>query len=335
MNSLVGWIVGGVILVGVGLLIAMLVFFPSHSDPTEMTTAPGALDLHQMTMTLTDVLGAEPTGDGNAADDYAKALDVYRKDRETWKALNLKMVNAMENAVVGDVEKDLMKQFADHCHDGAKKANMDYCVAYGQKPSIEMEQADSKALEKLCECLQTCLLYQQLVVKDSAAAQQIGKDMLILGWHITKERAYPLTVMAGYNTQGAACERLAEIYKSDPKLAAADTVGRLRDYRSQAQTVLRDSQHLLEMWKANPLAGDFFNVIDNTKDPAWRVQGLLGLGIIKFRSEGDRGDRMYTQRLLEKYSTSGTELEKRAAKAAKDFTREEYQHIGNLEVPEP
>ena len=66
----------------------------------------------------------------------------------------------------------------------------------------------------------------------------------------------------------------------------------------------------------------------NDEDLAWRVQGLLTSGLIRFTAMGSRGDKRRLKRLVDKYSGGDDPYLAAAAKAARDFTRKEFNVIG-------
>ena len=339
MNSKVGMIVGGVLVLGVGLFIVMLVFFPSTSDPTSATTGKGALDRVEMTKPLSFVFGSEPTGGGNAGDDYNKALQLYRANRDTWRSVENRIGYSGIEAVIGPREQDLLRELADHCHRGAQQAKMEFCVPHGYKtPTITTDQADSQAMIKVMGYMHIYAQYlfqKARTAQEAAEAEAVAKDLLVMGWHASRERVYPEMTTSGFGYQEQAALLLAGIYEKFPNLATGDMGVRAREYARSAKMAMADAGRLWQMWTTNPKPGDFFNVIENAQDPAWRVQAILGLGMIRFRNEGHRGDRIHTQKLLDKYSTEGSEMEKRAATAALALTREECQRIGTLRAPEP
>jgi len=356
MNSKVGMILGGAIVVFVGLLIMILVFFPSPSDPTSVTKAKGALARYDIPLSIATVLGHEPSEPGNAGEDYKAALDSYRANRTKWSSIAQRMADAGAGAIISEIDLVSMRELADHCHRGARKAKMEFSAPFGGAPVMAVNQADSVAFERISDSMLCYALYhwnqadenverntrkkREDRLKDAEKAETILKDWFVMGWHLTQERAYPATVAAGFLAQEEACFRLEKIYEQYPELISAspDRIARVREYGSEARlagNTTTGAGRLWAMWTPNPKPGDYFNVIENGKDPSWRVQALLGLGIVKWHNEGHRGDRRYTQKLLEKYAKSGTELEKRAAKASLEFTRDQYRLVSSIEPPEP
>jgi hypothetical protein len=73
-----GWIVAGIVVLVIGGVIVAVICnnIYSTSDPTEDTTAAGALDYQDVAAPIMTIVPAEPSGSGNAADDYKRAIDI-------------------------------------------------------------------------------------------------------------------------------------------------------------------------------------------------------------------------------------------------------------------
>jgi len=338
MSSKTGMIVGGVLVLGFGFFIMMLVLFPSPSDPTSATTGRGALDMVEMSKPLSFVF-TEPTGPGNAGDDYAKALGVYRGNRDTWRSVEERLGRSGIEAVIGESEFGLLRELADYCHDGAQKAKMEYSVPHGQPPTVTTDQADSLAMTKVMGYMHVYAQYLFLKSRnheEARSAERVAKDLVVMGWHFVRERAYPASVQVGFGFQEQGSRVLVEIYAKYPELMQAGDMGiRVREYAQSARMAYADIGRLWSMWTNNPRPGDFFNVIDNCEDPAWRVQAILGLGITRHRNDGHRGDRIRTEKVLAKFGASDKELERRAVKAALDLSRDEGLRGGPPSAPAP
>jgi len=357
MSSKMGMIVGGVLVVFVAIFVIKFTLYPSPSEPTSVTTNPGALKIVEMSRPLSFVLGSEPGGAGNAGEDYNKALQSYRANRDTWGAFEIRYTKAKGGVeeVVGPRELELLREMAEHCHRGAQKAKMDFCGPYGAAPLVTVmtiDQADSVALTKIMGYMQAYATYLFLKARDMEEAREaetVAKDLLIMGWHAAKERAYPACTIIGFTFQQQICLGvpdadmnyrnrigLIHMYTKYPGLSSSiDMADRVMKYAQSARMAAADAGRLGGILTNNPNPGDFFKVIDEAEDPAWRVQALLGLGIIRHRNEGHRGDKRYTEELLAKYAVEGTEMEKRAAKAALEIPRAEALRGGPREAPEP
>jgi len=313
------------------------IHFDPPSDPTSATTSRGALDFVEMSRPLS-FLFSEPTDPGNAGDDYAKALGVYRTHRDIWRSVEERLGRSGIEAVIGEREIALLRQLADHCHAGARKAKMEYSVPHGQPPTVSTDQTDSLAMTKVMGYMHVYAQYLFLKAKnqgEARAAETVAKDLLVMGWHLARERSYPTCTSLGFGFQEQASRLLADIHAKYPELAAGDMGTRMREYAQSARMAYADSMRLWLTWTMNPKPGDFFNVIENCKDPAWRVQAILGLGITRHRNDGHEGDRVHTEKILAKYAAEGTELEKRAVKAALELSRAEGLRSGLPSPPAP
>jgi hypothetical protein len=73
-------------------------------------------------------------------------------------------------------------------------------------------------------------------------------------------------------------------------------------------------------------------VVQNDKDPCWRVEGIFSLAMLKhsgdlLNSEHPSGDARRRQSLIEEKLKNGTDEEKAAARAAERFTKDDYADV--------
>ena len=77
MNKITGLIVGGIMLLLVAGILVKVFVFPSTEAPTRETTKTGFMEIIEVDAKITDVLDAAPSGGDNAAEHYAKAVEVF------------------------------------------------------------------------------------------------------------------------------------------------------------------------------------------------------------------------------------------------------------------
>ena len=94
MGNRLGWILAGIFGTFVIIVLVKVLFFPSPTDPTRATLGPGMLTLQKPAEPLTTLLPSAPDGEGNAADDYRRALKSYEKNNEAIQAM-FKHYNAL------------------------------------------------------------------------------------------------------------------------------------------------------------------------------------------------------------------------------------------------
>ncbi|MFB3891793.1 MAG: hypothetical protein ACE15C_07195 [Phycisphaerae bacterium] len=331
MGNKAGWIIAGAIVVVLGLIIVWLVWFPGHSDATMDTKAPGVLDfkdVKDMGASVDLVIGAEPSGSGNAADDYKKAIDIANANAKAIDALadnQYEKLRGMwsESKRLTDAELAAFKQIDDAVRPGAAKAKMEYILVYTPKEAQVgmMRGLPTKSFQRVADALEA-LAADCKARKDFAEAEKVLFHEMVLGWHLTNERVRPWMTLKGVNIQESAAEGLEKVYHAQGKDIYAKKLPALQKYGGALEYLGEQINSKTKiLWTIRPNIGDVFNIAENDKDRAWRVQAILKLATSKFNVQ-DRGDRMYIDTLLRGASKSAEPAERAAAKAAMDFTSE-------------
>jgi hypothetical protein len=327
MNKITGIIVGAVLVSIVGGVILKTLVFPSSEAPTRATTRTGFMDLIEVDIKIADILGSEPSGSGDAGGHYAKAVKLYLANKDAFFDATLAIGE-------GDAKDypEVLKVFEGiraHVSAGAKQADMTYMLKYDSgKLAVSKEQDVVFDLATTIQILDTLGDYY-INNKRYKDADALFRDMLTAGWHMMKERAHLHMVMAGEIVQGVAMRGMIRSFdkdmERDAKLKLAEP---LKDYNSALNDFSRRYIHKIKILsKARLDAGDVWNIAENDKDRAWRVQAILAMGMIKFtRPTGANAAR--NTALIEKFLTSEDPLEKAAAEAAKAYTEKEFNNAG-------
>jgi hypothetical protein len=161
--------------------------------------------------------------------------------------------------------------------------------------------------------------------RDLAKAKAVALAALAMGRQFTDERRLAAMVVVGIEIQKQATGLLQTIYDSStPKpgdqavIAACESYGRelgdLFDFYVRKLEIVHDE---------HPAPGDIFNLAENDQDLAWRVQGVLELGLVKFVA-GKRGDKRRVAELINKFKHDSDPLIVSAADAADKFTKADF-----------
>ena len=327
MGNKLGWILAAVLVGGLIVVIVLTVAFPGHSRP-KATLKEGMLDLQKVEMPISEIVGSEPDGDGNAADNYANAATLAVEEKVAVTNA-LKTIRDAKGAAaeIDPGALETLRKIDRHVAAGARKKKMQYLFVYTPKTlevHIRVEE-----LARLAEVAGAMNVLGQYYIcqKKFADADQVYKHLMVMGWHMINERSHIHMVNMGMGFQRMAWQGLwdssnAQGHKDKKHL---ETLQRyetklitLVDFYIQKQKIV---------WNTRPHPGDIFNVIENDKDRAWRVQAVLALGLIKF-SAGEGGDQDYIKELLEDLVDDEDPIVSAAAKAAKNLTAAEYRKIG-------
>ncbi len=360
MSSKMGWIVAGIIVVLVGGVIFWVIVHPSTSDPTEDTTGPGQLDIHDIEIPITTIVPAEPTGGGNAGEDYQKAVEIVKplyekaiEDNPEFPHTILDQAAAeigtwmkpkegkAENKPVNPEALGLMEKIAGFVAQGAAKKEMKYPFDL-DKMEVSYKFPEAKYFQLVSQALSDYAHYHNLVLNKPEEAQKIIFTRFIMGWHMAHDRVLPYFVSSGIDIQSHSCYWLADLYANweghgglvEKAQAYVSAAGEVSSFFNSKRKFMFD-----KFARANepPNPGDLFNVVENDKDPSWRIQGILALGMLKYspgliNSEHFNGDSKCRRRLLDEKLKDGTAEEKAAAKAADRYTQEDYDRAGTKNI---
>ena len=361
MSSKFGWIVAAVIVVLAGGFIGYVLLFPAASDPSEDTKAPGAMEYQDVAIPITTIVPAEPSGSGNAAEDYQKAVDIVAPIFEKAIEGNPEYPHTIFDDAAADIgtwlkpEKgeaqnkpvnpealQLMEKIAAYVAQGATKKDMKY---FGPDKLDKMEVTynipDAKYFERVSQALSDYAHYQNLVLKKPEEAQKVIFTRFIMGWHMAHDRVYPRFVSTGFEIQQRSCKWLADLYaiwpghegQGDKLQAYVTAAGDVVAFFTNKNKYMF-SKFVKEQPEDWPNPGDLFNVVENDKDPCWRVQGILSLGMLKWHPALDKskGDPKKRRSLLDDKLKNGTDEEKAAVKAAEKYTKEDNANLGTKNV---
>lgn len=318
MGNKMHWILAGILGAGVAVIIIVLVFFPFPSGPTSATLGPDKLTQLGPTQDVALILPAEPAGDGDAGDDYARAIGLHKQNRDAitkictrqqeivkgqyrLTAADLKLLNPIEEAIAA----------------AAAKTKMTYSFRHTPaKIEIPYEAAEAKDFQDLAD-VPIILAYAHVGSGQEAypKAEKCLLDLLTMGRHMVSERARMDTVLYGIGLQKSACELLCQLYAT--KWNKPDLAKQVRRYANglEHMSLVYGDHYNRVIWHLPPHPGDAFNLAENHADRAVRVEATLALGVVKLTCEG-RGDRRYVRKLIAKRLNSPDPIEREAARCA-------------------
>ena len=330
MGSKLGWLIAvGLVLIVGGIFVRMY-FFPSHSGPTlAVFNKEGFCDLKSPGLPASTVAGFEPSGPGNAADDYAAAIALFKAhDEPIAKAADMAQNNP---AYVPTPEMlDLFKQLDQYVATGARKAKMEYMF-------VRTPDTMTLTYNRFYDCVGDfqnvagSLCAWAAVNRVAGRYDQAAKtlqNVFIMGWHMMNERSVVDMVRRGIGIQSLAIDDLLKVYKAGGDKYASQIDGLLKYRNASAMLSAAFDDKWRILLNVHPNAGDVFYIIEKDRDRTWRCQAILSLGIVKFQAES-RGDAMYTDKLLKKFSLSTDPIEAAAAKTAMSLTVQEMRGLGN------
>ena len=319
MGSKTGWIVAGVL---VALLIVIFIWVSSSPSITPPTLEMGKTEFRifqDVGVGVGEVTGYEPSGDGNAADDYNQAAKLA--DSAVGEMMTLPPGSAA-NPPASVVEK--IKQVDTLLAAGARKKSCKYLFVYTPtKLEVGVSIKELRPLEQVSGAVQ--MLTDRLIQeKNLDQAWQVYEHALVFGRHLTNERSHLQIVKYGLGVQRMAIEGFQALraggFNADPrKVAGLDKYSR---GFSEFERIY--GQKHMFLWKLRPDPGNVFWVAQNDPDRTWRVLAVLTMGLVKYTSPNS-ADHKYTEKLLMRYCADGDPLIKAAAEAARDLTKDDLR----------
>ncbi|KPK86712.1 MAG: hypothetical protein AMJ81_00550 [Phycisphaerae bacterium SM23_33] len=320
MGDKLHWLVAGILGTGVAFIIIVLVFFPSPSRPTSATLGSDKLAELQPRKEITLVLPAKPSAEGDAGDDYHRAIELYKQNHDAIVEVcaRLPQVVAGQDKLT-EADRKLLDPIQEAIAAGAAKKGMTYSFRLTpskiESPYHAAEAADFQNLANVpiflsCACQAAG---EQMYPK----AEKCLFDLFTMGYHMMAERARMETILYGVGLQKNACDLLVRLYAT--KWDKPDRARQVRHYaEGLAQIELVYSGHYNRViWRLPPALnpGDVFNLVENHADRAVRLEAVLALGVVKLTCNR-RGDRMKVRRLIAKKLGSSDPIDREFAKAA-------------------
>ena len=333
MGNRLGWILaGGLVVVVGGIFLAAA--FPSPSPPTRRTLADGMLDMVEFPMTPQAVTGRPMAAAGDAGKFYNQAMEMCRSAAEDieqmtaradWRELTAGKAELLP------AQLQQLAEIAEQVGQGAMRKDMNFVLTYTPK-KLEIA-SDLQAADDLQNLLTPLWLYAAALIGQGqhARAERVYCDALTMGYHFMAERARVSMTLKGAAVQKAACRRLAQLYgQSWPQRGHRAVL--VEDYHAAVAELSERYRHkntiIADLRAVRESPGDVFNIAANDEDRAWRVEGILTLGIVKYAA-ADRGDKRQVRKLTRKFLASDDPLEAAAAKAVDGFTIEQYRLLSS------
>lgn len=299
------------------------------------------------------VVGALPTNSGNAGDDYALAVKVI-KDNYAQLAVYLGDEapsgpgGRLDYGIVRNVQDEdesgaaaaippppvmaLLEQIESHVKAGAAKQTMDYTFTHTPKTfQVAIEYRPATELLNVADALDSLRVYYLRQNKRDRAIA-CAQAEFVLGWHMASEGRIANMTQVGLDIQVKAVEGLKAIHgetaTENDELKTLNTyVLKINDAKRR---VIRKLQAI---WPASPALGDVLFIVEKDPDSAWRAQGLLALGLVRYAYRS-KSDPVEAEAVLDRYMKDPNPYLAAAASAARAFTREQFNQVGSGNLPD-
>ena len=342
MGNKTGWIVSGIVLGAVLLFLIFFVFMPTPDAPYN-TNEVGFMELKEPATPLTAILPTVPSEEGNAAEDYVKAITFYKQHAGDVEATA--DVKPYDAAVASkdpwsNPNFKACRDLADMVAKGSYKKEFKYIfVMTPQKlePYFQVDEAEDfyRMTKGPFQCFQV-----HRDRKEYPQAEKRIQDIFLVGWHLFHERARADMSIHGLDIMIQSLDAMIDLYELWPE-APKNRLSSMHTYRRELSEIRENFQKKRNLlWDTLPYfsasndqfyPGDVFNMVENEQDHAWKVQAILCLGPMKYRCVNSRGNIKRTNDLIAKYLNSNDPMLKAAAECSRDLTKAKYENLGNVD----
>ena len=332
--------------------------------PSAKVLADGFLTMREIDSSLDLIVSEVPTGEGNAADDYRKAIEAYEvyesdirdfteegyqaeRDLQDARQTILKELSHLKGEeLYAEYDRryaealdayhvdfpSVVDTLAEHVASGAAKADMRYAETYGEELDVHIETRQSSRLFQIAMLLQFQARYQLLKDQPELTIEPM-QDLVILGRQMYDEHADAETMSYGLYIQHTSLWALLNAYRA---MGDDDALAQMKPYLDEINAIdrsLRDKRNIVWFVLAQDAhPADIYYIIEHDEDPAWRQRAVLTLGILKFVNVSD-GARAEAEQKIAAYCESDDPAIRAAAETARDFDRGGFNRLGVSKYP--
>lgn len=287
---------------------------PSPTRPNAIALRDGVLAMAALEVSPSALTGRAPDGAVDAGECLDRAVRLVR---------------------AGTVDAAARQEAAELIGQAARQTRMDYVWRFTPQ-AVEVGGMMRDVQGDLQAVLNAVLAHCRAQVdrREFAAAENTLLDLLTVGHLLSQEHKRVWTDLIGLSFQRQACRVLADLYRvhwpqDEARLAAvaayAEAVERAdRHYQDKAR-FLRNDRSLGQS------PGDVFAIATADANPAWRVEAVAALGMVKFKATG-RGDQRHIRTLIDRARRSENPIESAAAAAADEMTAEQYRTLPSRQM---
>ncbi len=328
MGNKIGWIVAGVLVLA---LIGFVVYKASSPtlQPATSETSADMLEFHPLNVSPSLFLEAGPIGVGNAGDDYAKAIALYKANAPAIRDA-VDKIDSLQNRsfVPKATTMTIMRQILEHVNAAGTKKDMKFTLVHTPKDFVvkgTYRPADdlSRVWRALC-----FLATVEFYANNYPAMEKILQAEFTLGYHMVNERARARAMWDGSVIQQTALNDLEKLYTNwEPEKHTKQVEG-IRTYNRELDSfrVFIEKKYGT-IWKNPPMPGDLYRIVEMDKDRAFRVDALLCLGVARFTHTKFPPDQKKIAALLEQFEKSSDPLEAAAAVAARKLNDDTVKEV--------
>lgn len=318
MSNKIGWILAGVLVLALIIFVGYKMMSPSLLAPTSESSAD-MLEFHPLNVSPTLFLDPGPIGAGNAGEDYAKAIALYKANAPAIREALDKIDYLHDRSYVPRASTmTVLRQMLDLVSAAGTKKDMKFTLVHTPKEFVvkgTYRSADdlSRVWRALC-----FLAAFEFYANNYPAMEKVLQAEFTLGYHMMSERARARAMWDGSVIQQTALNDLEKLYTNWEPQKHVKQIEGIRTYNRELDSFrVFIERKYSAIWKNPPEPGDLYRIVELDKDRAFRVDALLCLGVARFTHTKFSPDQKKIAALLEQFEKSSDPLEAAAATAAR------------------
>jgi len=287
--------------------------------PTELTQKPETLAPIALPIDPARVLPLEFPGSGDGGRLYWEAIEKVQKDPKLYENFKPDLKSAASYPALAPVLEAAAAPRAD-----IFQKQPDAVVRYGAKPAL-------RALETLgIGCIRLGVLSAQ--AKDLPGAKKYLNAAYVLGLRMYQDRQSRAELDCALGLMASSVTVLGQIAKEEKNQTLAehitDFVTQYKEYDKNHIKVIERAITSIDDKVMRQYVGDVIKMAQESKEPVWRNEATLRLGMYRFNSPLP-GDRLAAGRAIRQLVLSDDAAVKAAALAARELTLSEYHKLGS------
>jgi len=241
-----------------------------------------------------------PTGEGNAADDYAKALLDFRKHKKAYEDLLEQWRKVYYEHKDGPVKYVSAKSLTnieaiEHLRRGAQKAVCRFHPKYRKiYPTIQPSREYSNYFFPMRSLARIAILEGWILEKQGREKEAISlyKDIFRVGYHLSEERQDFVTLTIGEVIKGYTVAQLIRVYRALGMSAEAESCSKYKDAADQFYKMVKRKfmrLNVLDIFTVKLAPNFALDSIIRTalhdQDGMFRREAIYSLGMVRIFSK--------------------------------------------------
>lgn len=316
-----GWMLAaGLVIVMIVAIAAAYVVTGKRTEPTAFSRDSANLAEIKLPRNPRELLPPQ-SRDADAGDIYWRAVADYQKNINEYERLATTF--DAKRALALDGVKAVLEA-ADYRRAALFAGRLEAAVGYGSRPGVIALHRVGAVVSRLGTD------YAQKAQFEDARKYLLAS--YVLGFHLCDQRMSRLQLSAGLGLMAQSATVLKQIENADGNAAGGkryeEFVSAYQSYYAERVEPMERVLTSIDPKVLSTHVGDVFEIVDNSQERVWRVEGVLKLGMFKYYTN-TAGDRRAAVSKVKSMLDDPDPAVKAAALAARELTIAQYRTIGS------